>query len=128
MPLTTLQQQIVTRVRSKTSSNVTELSDDQILYFAGQGATDTSYTDNIVVGVLDTAGVIADVWEWLARADRYLAESEGSVSVSQPVALKMAAYWRGLSAGGGSGGVGLNMTQTERLDILMALNGLEFGV
>ena len=127
MPLTTEQQQLVTRVRAFTTSSTTEIADDMILYFAGQGASDTSYTVNIVDGVLDTSGVIADVWTYLARADRYMAESEGSVSVSQPIALKMAAYWRGLSVAGG-GGVGLWMGQTERLDILSALNGLEFGV
>jgi hypothetical protein len=130
MPLSTEQQQIITRVRAFTTDSTTEVSDDKILYFAGQAglsATDASYQDNIIEGVLDTPGVIADVWTYIARSDRYMAESEGSVSQSQPTALKMAAVWRAQSMKGG-GGVSMGMTQTERLDLLSLWNGLEFGV
>lgn len=128
MALTTAQQQLVKRIRSLTTDSTTEISDDQILYFAGQGATDESYTDNIVDGVLDNYGVVADVWTYLARSDRYMAESEGSVSVSQPVALKWAAYYRSLSVGGTGAGTSLTNGQTWRKDLISALDGDEFGV
>lgn len=129
MPLTLSQQQLVKRVRSLTTDSTTDVSDDQILYFAGQGATDATYTNNVIDGVLDYYGVIADVWTYLARADRYMAESEGSVSVSQPVAMKWAAYYRSLSAGGLGGTPTITFGQTQRLDLITtALDGEEFGV
>src|SRR5690348_10643305 len=119
--------QIKTRVRAMVTDSVTELPDDTILYFAGQGATDTSYTQNIGDdGVLNLYGVVADSWAYLARADRYMTESEGSVSVSQPVALRMAAYYRSLS---GTGGVTLVNGQTQRMDIIASPGDIdEFGV
>ena len=119
--------QIKTRVRAMVTDSVTELPDDTILYFAGQGATDTSYTENIGDdGVLNLYGVVADSWAYLARADRYMSESEGSVSVSQPVALRMAAYYRSLS---GTGGVTLVNGQTQRMDIIASPGDIdEFGV
>ena len=108
------------------TDSTTELPDDMILYFAGQGASDTSYTDNIVDGVLNLYGVVADSWAYLARADRYMSESEGSVSVSQPLALRMAAYYRALS---GAGGVLIIVGQTQRMDIIASPDDLpEFGV
>jgi|SRR6478672_9925248 len=118
--------QIKTRVRAMVTDSTTELPDDMILYFAGQGAADTSYTDNIVDGVLNLYGVVADSWAYLARADRYMSESEGSVSVSQPVPLRMAAYYRALS---GAGGVLIIVGQTQRMDIIASPDDLpEFGV
>ena len=119
--------QIKTRVRAMVTDSTTELPDDMILYFAGQGQTDTSYTANIGDdGVLNLYGVVADSWAYLARADRYMSESEGSVSVSQPVALRMAAYYRALS---GAGGVLIIVGQTQRMDIIASPDDLpEFGV
>jgi hypothetical protein len=79
--------------------------------------------------VLDYYGVVADVLTYLARSDRYMSESEGSVSVSQPVALKWAAYYRSLSIGGAGGTPTITFGQTRRLDLIASvLDDTEFGV
>lgn len=88
-------EQLIKHVRSVVAGSTTELPDDQILYFAGRG-DDESWTYNILdsSGNLNLWGIYADAYTYIARDDRYMSETEGAVSVSQPTALKWAAYYR----------------------------------
>ena len=93
--------QIIKYVRSKTTSDTALLPDNDILYFAGELDSDTTYQDNVHEGALDLNGVLADCWEYIARADLYGAEGQGNVSASQPKAERKAQYYfdRSLKAG-----------------------------
>jgi hypothetical protein len=108
MPLT--EEQLIVKVRNKTTDSTALLPDAKILEFAADEG------DNDYGGVLDLNGVIADAWEYLARNYQYKSATIGNVSYSQPTAFATAEFYRSKS---GTGGAIVVIGQMSRADLLV---------
>jgi hypothetical protein len=105
------------RVRDKTTSDLTLLPDSKIEDFV----LDNTYAE---LGV-DLNGTLADAWEYLARDEWYMSQSIGAVSVSQPIALRRAAYYRSKAVGGNAAATIGYMT---RGDLWTTITEVEHGI
>lgn len=115
MPLT--EEQLITKVRNKTTDDVVLLPDAKILEFAEAGG------DNDYGGEIDLNGVLYDAWVYIARQHGYMSEGVANLSVSQPVALRNAEFYRRLS---GKAGAIVVVGSMSRADLLVATD-VEWG-
>jgi hypothetical protein len=65
--------------------------------------------------VVDFDAVIAHAWTYVAAGIQYAARQVGNISVSQPLAPRMATYYQGQQSGGG--GVRLHVGTLTRSDL-----------
>lgn len=92
------------QVRLKSSDDETMLPDAVINLYAGLDP-DSPYILNVYDAGVDLYGVLADVWEYLGRDERYISSATGQVAVSRPIALMKSAHYLSLSRRGAAGSI-----------------------
>ena len=113
---------LIAEVRRKTTSDIAELPDAEILAFTAEGRP--ASLSNWFGGALDMNALIGECWEYIARKDKYMSETQGAVSASQPTSMRMANYYYQRS---GKAGSLLTLGAVTRGDLGIAVAGSEHG-